>query len=185
MLSKISLTLFTLIFSQVTYAAEGQGGMPQLNPESFSSQIFWLIVFFLTLFSIIHFFFIPKLRKVRSERDETIEKYLSETKKLNKQVEDIVKNIEEDHEKAKNVFDIEIKTISEENRKIFEKKIIEIDQEFENKKNLLNENLIKSEKEIMKKIPKICMDLSDQLYEKILGEKVKSNMKDFERIIKD
>ena len=185
MLSKIFLTLVTLTFSQVTYAAEGQGGMPQLNPESFSSQIFWLIVFFLTLFLAIHFFFIPKLKKVRSERDETIEEYLSETKELNKQVEDIIKNIEEDLNKAKNIFDNEIKTISEENKKIFEKKIIEIDRDFENKKNLLNENLIKSEKKIIEKIPKICMDLSDQLYEKILGQKVKSNIKDFERVIKD
>ena len=63
MLSKIFLTLVTLTFSQVTYAAEGQGGMPQLNPESFFTQNLWLNVFFLTIFFSIKIFFFAKFKK--------------------------------------------------------------------------------------------------------------------------
>ena len=45
--------------------------------------------------------------------------------------------------------------------------------------NFLNRKIIK------KNVPKICMDLSNQLYEKILGEKTESDPKEFEKVIKD
>ena len=65
--------------------------MPQLNPESFSSQIFWLFVFFSLLLFIMHFFFLPKIKNIRFKRNETIDTYLNETKELNKKIEDLIK----------------------------------------------------------------------------------------------
>ena len=53
------------------------------------------------------------------------------------------------------------------------------------KKDKLNSELIKSKNDIKKNIPKICMDLSNHLYEKILGEKTESDPKEFEKVIKD
>ena len=47
----------------MNYSAEGKGGMPQLNPESFSSQLFWLLIFFTFLFFIVNSIFIPKIKK--------------------------------------------------------------------------------------------------------------------------
>ena len=82
MLSRFSLTFFLLFFSNKVLGAEEKGGMPQLNPESFSSQIFWLFVTFSILFLVIHFFLLPKLRKIREKREETVSNYLSQTQKL-------------------------------------------------------------------------------------------------------
>ena len=81
--NKLAL-LFVVFFNQSISAAEGKGGMPQLNPESFSSQIFWLILFFFFLFLINHFIFLPKLEKIRSKRDKTIKDYLNEAKNAEK-----------------------------------------------------------------------------------------------------
>ena len=53
------------------------------------------------------------------------------------------------------------------------------------KKEKLNNELLKSKNNIKKNVPKICMDLSNQLYEKILGEKTESDPKEFEKVIKD
>ena len=80
MLSRINLTFLILFFSNNALGAEGQGGMPQLNPESFSSQIFWLLVSFSILFFIIHFFLLPKLKKIREKREEIVTNYLSQHK---------------------------------------------------------------------------------------------------------
>ena len=53
------------------------------------------------------------------------------------------------------------------------------------KKEKLNHELLKSKDNIKKNVPKICMDLSNHLYEKILGEKTESDLKEFEKVIKD
>ena len=38
---------------------------------------------------------------------------------------------------------------------------------------------------ITNELPKLCVDLSDKLYEKIMGEKIKGNVSDFKKIIGD
>ena len=59
------IVLLTFVFSTLTfwngYSAEG-GGMPQLNPEFWISQIFWLTISFGILFVILSKFILPKIR---------------------------------------------------------------------------------------------------------------------------
>ena len=47
MLKKIIFQIFALYFVLITYAQSGEsGGMPQLNPEFWVSQIVWLVLTF-------------------------------------------------------------------------------------------------------------------------------------------
>jgi F-type H+-transporting ATPase subunit b len=185
MLSRFSLTFFLLFFSNKVLGAEEKGGMPQLNPESFSSQIFWLFVTFSILFLVIHFFLLPKLKKIREKREETVGNYLSQTQKLNEQIDVIITQIDQELNKAKISFNNKIKEELEKNKIIFEKEVSLIEKNFEKKKEKLNSELLKSQKDIRNKIPKICMDLSNDLYEKILGEKTESDPKEFEKVMRD
>ena len=185
MLSRLGLTFFLLFFSKKVLGAEEQGGMPQLNPESFSSQIFWLFISFSILFLIIHFFLIPKLKKIRKKREETVDDYLSQTKKLNQQIENIITKIDEELNDAKNSFNDKIKEELDKNKIIFENEVSLIEKNFEKKKDKLNSELLKSKNEIRNKIPKICMDLSSHLFQKILGDKIESDPKEFEKVVKD
>ena len=159
--------------------------MPQLNPESFSSQIFWLFISFSILFLIIHFFLIPKLKKVREKREETVDDYLSQTKKLNQQIDNIITQIDQELNNAKNSFNDKIKEELDKNKIIFENEVGLIEKDFEKKKDKLNSELLKSKNEIRNNIPKICMDLSNHLYQKILGDKIESDLKEFEKVVKD
>ena len=185
MISRFYLTFFLLFSSKKVLGAEGQGGMPQLNPESFSSQIFWLFISFSILFLIVHFFLLPKLTKVREKREETVNNYITQTQNLNQQIDNIITQIDEELNKAKNSFNEKIKEELEKNKVIFEKEVNLIEKNFEIKKDKLNSKLLESKKNISNKIPKICMDLSDHLCEKILGEKTKSDPKEFEKIMRD
>ena len=185
MLSRLGLTFFLLFFSKRVLGAEEQGGMPQLNPESFSSQIFWLFISFSILFLIIHFFLIPKLKKIRKKREETVDDYLSQTKKLNQQIDNIITKIDEELNDAKNSFNDKIKEELDKNKIIFENEVSLIEKNFEKKKDKLNSELLKSKNEIRNNIPKICMDLSNHLYQKILGDKLESDLKEFEKVVKD
>ena len=185
MLSRLSLTFFLLFFSNKVLGAQGQGGMPQLNPASFSSQIFWLLISFSILFLIVHFFLLPRLKKVREHRDETINNYLSQTQNLNHQIDNIIAQIDKELNEAKTSFNDKIKEELENNKIILEKEVDLIEKDFEKKKEKLNHELLKSKDSFKKNVPKICMDLSNHLYEKILGEKTESDPKEFEKVIKD
>lgn len=53
--------------------AEEAGGMPQLNPDSFLSQVFWLAVFFFLTFVFLNFIGLPRITRTLAERNGKIE----------------------------------------------------------------------------------------------------------------
>ena len=177
--------LFYLLISDTISASEEKGGMPQLNPDSFSSQIFWLTLLFIILFLINHYFFLPKIKNIRRKRDETIQSYLDEAKKLNNSFNSLVEKMNKEFEEVKNEQNALIKKTFEENKKIFDKKILEINNEFEDKKNKLQSDIEENKEMITKELPKLCVNLSDNLYEKIMGQKTKGSVSDFKKLIGD
>ena len=61
MLKKIIFQIFALYFVLVESAQSGEnGGMPQLNPEFWVSQIFWLVLTFGLLYIILSKLILPK-----------------------------------------------------------------------------------------------------------------------------
>ncbi|MAZ07221.1 MAG: hypothetical protein CMM99_02830 [Rickettsiales bacterium] len=172
-----------LLFQSNYVFAEESGGMPQLNPEYYSSQIFWLIFFFSILFLLSHFYFLPKITSIRSKREELINECISESKKINDEIETIVAKMEQDLEKAKEDFDVAIKKAFDQNKEIYEEKIKLINEGFENKKVKLSKNFFDSKIDITKNIQKYSISLSDQIYQIIMKEKIKGNVNEFKEII--
>ena len=183
--SRVILAFFLILVSENLHGAEGQGGMPQLNPDSFSSQIFWLVVFFSILFVFVHYLFVPKISSIRSLRKNTIENYFNETKNLNIQIEKLTEQINQDSDENRDFCEKEIKVALDKSKNKISKELKKMDEEFDKKKIHLSEELLKSKHLLKKKIPGICIDLSDRLYERILGEKSESTSSDFEKITKD
>ena len=175
------LLIYFLLFSYVESAESG--GMPQLNPEYYSSQIFWLIFFFSILFLLSHFLFLPKITSIRSKREELIDDCISESKKINDEIETIVAKMEKDLERAKEEFDVAVKKAYDQNKEIYEEKIKLINEGFENKKVKLSKNFLDSKNDITKNIQKYSISLSDQIYQIIMKEKIKGNINDFKEIV--
>ena len=104
----LSLTFFTNV-----NGAESEG-MPQLNPEFWVSQIFWLILTFGSLFIILSKFVLPKIsnnlemRKSQIlENIETAEKQKIESENKIKEYETLINNSKNE---AKNYFNEARKT---------------------------------------------------------------------------
>ena len=89
--------------------------------------------FFLSLHSI----FIPKIKKIRNRRDETIDKLLSESKSINQSMENIIQKINNEMSKEKENSNIQINKAINENKAILDKKISSLDVEYEKKEKLL------------------------------------------------
>ena len=64
MLKKIIVQIFALNFVLISSAQSGEsGGMPQLNPEFWVSQIVWLVLTFGVLYIVLSKLILPKISK--------------------------------------------------------------------------------------------------------------------------
>tara|TARA_B100000029_G_scaffold353235_1_gene345850 strand:- start:505 stop:1083 length:579 start_codon:yes stop_codon:yes gene_type:complete len=161
----------------VNQAFGSEAGMPQLNPEFWSSQIFWLIVIFLILYLIIWKIFLPKITYNIENRKTKLANDLGEAQKLKEEAEKKLKQYNEIIENAKK----EAKKIIEESKK-------KLDRDIENKKNEFNneieKELIEVEKEIknlrknsLSSVSKIASETSAEIVKQIIDTEVnKSNV---------
>ena len=169
-----------LCFASVFYVNKSFGseaGMPQLNPEFWSAQIFWLILIFSTLYLIIWKIFLPKITYSIENRKSRIVNNLDEAQKLKESAEKKLKEYNKIIENSKQ----EAKKIIEDGRK-------KLDRDLENKKKDFSSELekeIKSvEKEIkelkknsLSNISKIASETSAELIKNIISSEVnKSNV---------
>jgi len=77
--------IFTLLSSNC-FAAEG--GMPQLNPDYWVSQIFWVMLIFGTLYVILWKAILPKINENLENRKSQILTDLSDAQKFEDQSEE-------------------------------------------------------------------------------------------------
>lgn len=185
MVTKIIISFIFYFFSFKVFAAEESGGMPQLNPETFSSQLFWLGIFFVLMFIVNHYLFLPKIEKIRLLRKKTIDEYTSEAKEINDSIAKVIEKIETELKVAKDEYNSQIKKVYEDNRKIYENTLRDLNEKIETKKINHLKSLSKNEVSIRKNIPEICVDLSNKLYENIMNEKSSSNIEEFKKFDKD
>mgnify|MGYP003315083384 CR=1 FL=1 len=82
MLKKIIIQIFTLNFVLTTYAQSGEsGGMPQLNPEFWISQIVWLVLTFGILYVVLSKLILPKISDNLESRKSQILENIDEKNK--------------------------------------------------------------------------------------------------------
>ena len=169
-----------LCFASVFYVNKSFGseaGMPQLNPEFWSAQIFWLILIFSTLYLIIWKIFLPKITYSIENRKSRLVNNLDEAQKLKEKAEVKLKEYNKIIENSKN----EAKKVIEEQRK-------KLDKDIELKKKNFNSQIEKElalvEKEIkdlkktsLSNISKIASETSAELIKNIINAEVnKSNV---------
>ena len=75
--------------------------MPQLNPEFFISQLFWLTISFLFLFIFLWRISLPRINAVLNNRSNKINKDIKIAKKHQAEAEEIQKKIDTELKKAK------------------------------------------------------------------------------------
>jgi F-type H+-transporting ATPase subunit b len=165
---------FNFFFIKEVFTAES-GGMPQLNPEFWISQIFWLTLTFGILYVILSKLILPKisanleLRKSQiQENIEAAEKQRESSESKLKEYENIVlkSNLE-----AKNIF-----------KDAREKILKDINSKKENLDKQISEEIKRVEQEILilrkgapDRINKIAVEMSSELMKKLIGTEVNNS----------
>ena len=179
----LQIFLFSIFIFEFVYATSEKGGMPQLNPDSFTSQVFWLSILFSILFLINHYIFLPKLEIIRKKRDEKINGNLDEAKIINNSVNKLIEQMKNDFDEAKNKQNSILKETFEKNKSLLDEKIEKLNEEFENKKKQLTDSVETEKAKVLENLPSICVKLSDNLYEKIMEEKIKGDITEFQKFV--
>lgn len=83
------------VSSASALAAEGGGaGLPQLDPSTFATQIFWLAVTFIALYLLMSRVALPRVRDVLEERERRITDDLEKAQRLKDEAEAVLAEYE-------------------------------------------------------------------------------------------
>ena len=165
---------FNFFFLKEVFAAES-GGMPQLNPEFWISQIFWLTLTFGILYIVLSKLILPKISANLELRKSQIQDNIEAAEKQRKDSESKLKEYDDIIFKSK----LEAKNIFKDSR---EKVIKDINNKKETLENQINEEIKKAEKEIEivkksapEKINKIAIEASSELVKKLIGAEINNS----------
>jgi len=164
----------SFLFFMEAFAAES-GGMPQLNPEFWVSQIFWLIITFGILYVVLSKLILPKisanLETRKSQILENIEAAEKQREESEQKIEEYEKIVQSSKNEAKNYF-----------KQAREKVLKDIGVKKEILEKELDEEVNKAEIEIKtfrdnapEKIIKIAEETSSDLLQQLIGAEVNSS----------
>lgn len=172
-------------FSAYSYSTKiyAESGMPQLDPSSYVSQTFWLILTFASLFLIINFFFIPKIEKIRMLRENKVENLIENAEKINAEANSLKLKTENELQLAKTKIDKNINELIKKNSELVEKKIKEIDLNLEKRILLIEEQLKDKKNEFIDDVSKYSFEISNLIYYKIVNEKNEISSNEFKKLM--
>ena len=172
-------TLYLIIFSFLFYgkASASEEGMPQLNPEFWISQIFWLTLIFGSLYILLAKMILPKISNNLEARKSQIAENIESAEKQREESDQKLK----DYEKIINDTKIEAKNIFNQTR---EKILKDINKKKEDLEKEIDAEIKKAENEIFdlkkkspEKVNRIAIETSSDLIKQIIGAEVnKSNI---------
>lgn len=79
---------------EAAHGGEHAGGLPQLNPASFPTQIFWLVLTFIVLYYLLSKKALPRVAEVLEERQERISRDLGKAASLKDEAEAVLAQVE-------------------------------------------------------------------------------------------
>jgi len=160
--------IFPALIGESLFAAEA--GMPQLNPEYWASQAFWLVIIFLSIYILIARVFIPKIKSNIDMRENKIRKDLEEAKVSREEAEKKLKAYKDLMESAK--IDAK-KILSESSQKLNEDmqtKKNKVQKEIEQETHNAEKEIQKFKSESLDKVNTISEEIVSTLVKDIFGE---------------
>lgn len=150
--------------------------MPQLDPSSYSSQIFWLIITFGLLYLAIARVLLPEIGRVLRQRQDRIQSDIEQAEKLKDEAMklkgDYESSLNQTRENARKVIDDALEYAAD--RAVERHR--ELDETLETKLSEANEKIAAAEKEAIATFTPIAAELSQQIVSKITDLDIKTDV---------
>tara|TARA_B100000989_G_C19375362_1_gene399222 strand:- start:150 stop:740 length:591 start_codon:yes stop_codon:yes gene_type:complete len=165
---------FNLFFLKVVFAAEN-GGMPQLNPEFWISQIFWLTLTFGILYVVLSKLILPKISANLELRKSQVQENIEAADKQRQSSETKLKEYDEIISKSildsKNIF----KKARENALKDINAKKEILDKQIEDELKKVEQEINTLKKGSSEKISRIAIETTSELLVKLIGTEVNNS----------
>ena len=148
--------------------------MPQLDPSTYLSQIFWLLVSFFSLWLVMSWFIVPKIEDVLKQRRQKIDDFVKKAEKINKQALSSLDKYHKALDKAKNSAEAAIAKNRQELDDTIAEKKAEIEEALAKKIADSEHMLAKQKQETLEAIEHISQTLADSIVAKLDVKKTKS-----------
>ena len=170
---RILFSLVCVVFiSKINPTIGAEAGMPQLNPEFWLSQAFWLVLVFVILYLIIWKTILPKISDNLENRKKTISSDLEEAQNLKKLAEERYEEYKKLINDAKNEAG---KIISENKLKLAQdlnNKKIQIQKEIDREINEVEKEIKYFNQKSLESISKISKEISSEVIKKVLNTEI-------------
>ncbi len=180
-------SLFLCFASLQAHAAgdghdKSSGGLPQLDPSTFASQAFWLVIVFTLLYLFLTFKSLPVISQTIENRNERIGNDLDSAERLRSEVASVQKAYEDSlagaRAEASDMFskiesDIKEKSDAHANefKDIATQKVTELEK-----------SIMKARDNAIEEMATVAADVASEAAEKIIG--VRPSEKDAQKVIK-
>ena len=146
--------------------------MPQLNPEFFVSQLFWLVVTFTFLLIFLWRISLPRIGSVLEKREKKINDDIAAAKELQEKAEAIQKILEDKLRNARTETAEMIKTTSINLQEKTAKELVKLDKNLDKKIHDSANNIEKSKSDSLNQIHDQIYEITKLIFSKITNFKV-------------
>ncbi len=176
MFKKILLKIVPVYFLSINFIHSAEsGGMPQLNPEFWFSQIFWLVVTFGILYLVLSKIILPKISDNLEARKSQVLENLELAEKQRNESEAKLKEFDNIILKSK----IEAKNLFNESRKKLlddiNSKRQKLEKEIDKEVKIVEAEIDELKKKSPEKINKIAIETSADLINQLIGVNVNNS----------
>jgi F-type H+-transporting ATPase subunit b len=143
--------------------------MPQFDPSTFLSQVFWLLVCFSILICAFVFVFVPRMNALLENRSNKVHHDLERAKMLNEQIEGLLKarteRIRFAEEKAEAIIRATLLEMEDKKNRQFEK----VEDDFSKAIQNMKDSVEKQREDFNASLKPLVADCVEQLLPKLLG----------------
>tara|TARA_Y100001001_G_C7970165_1_gene295647 strand:+ start:131 stop:748 length:618 start_codon:yes stop_codon:yes gene_type:complete len=170
----LSLLLATpsAVFAAADKHAESSGSLPQFDVTTFPSQIFWLAITFVVLYTIFSAKVLPEISSVIENRKNTIDTDLNTAEKLRNEADEVQKNYENQLSLARqNAQELKRKS-DEDGRKDLDRRLNEFQKRAEREQKNTLGRIEQSKQEVMGDLNDMAAEVVQNSIEKITGVQI-------------
>ena len=156
-------------YVEEVHQAHSGGGLPQFNPETWASQIFWLVISFTILYLFFAKVILPSMTKTLETRSGKIKGDIKAAKDLSSQAEKIRLEYETELKNASKKVASDIKEIEDEAKSKLNQYLADFRKRFETEVQTAEKELSASKETALVEMQKIAAEIAAQAAEKIAG----------------
>ncbi|MFL1780764.1 ATP synthase subunit b 2 [Candidatus Hepatincolaceae symbiont of Richtersius coronifer] len=157
----------------------GNAGLPQFDSSKYTQQLFWLIISFGSLYAFLSYIAIPKLRQIKTDRNNRILNNIEQSAKIKKDIDKInslivqkKQQLKKDEEQISEDIVNKVKTLTKQKKSELEASKKEEQSAFDEKFAAYKKNTLKNidkDSLVLSKLilNKLNLDFSEEIIEKI------------------